>query len=346
MKTKQRDSNIELMRILCILMVIAGHYYYHGGWENGLSPTNEVFLKVFGGGSKLAVNCFVLITGYFGANIQTKRVIPLIRDRWFYSVFLTTVLVTFGICSLNAKLLIKTVFPLFMCRHNYITVFVMLYFFIPFINKAISKLSKRDYEKFLIVSVFFISILPSIYPTFGNNTYSYLSWMILLYCIGRYLGTYKPKLPWNWIFIISISVLLLLTLCIEPRLSFYPENYAIGTQYSFPLLVASTSMLGIFSQLKITKNKIINGLAKSTFAVYILHDDPNVRSYIWKNFFHNSEFGQSGYLWIHFFCTVLFIYLVCILIDKLYKSTIFKILTKIPTKKVGELIDKICLVDN
>lgn len=50
MKTKQRDSNIELMRILCILMVIAGHYYYHGGWENGLSPTNEVFLKVFGGG--------------------------------------------------------------------------------------------------------------------------------------------------------------------------------------------------------------------------------------------------------------------------------------------------------
>ena len=27
---KQRNSVIELLRILCILMVIAGHYYAHG----------------------------------------------------------------------------------------------------------------------------------------------------------------------------------------------------------------------------------------------------------------------------------------------------------------------------
>ena len=128
MEKTMRNSNVELMRIICILMVIAGHYYYHGGWNEGISTGNTIFLKIFGGGSKLAVNCFVLITGYYGKNIQAKRVVSLIRDRWFYSIFLTIALVSFGITELGPKLLCKTLFPILTCRHNYITVFVMLYF--------------------------------------------------------------------------------------------------------------------------------------------------------------------------------------------------------------------------
>ena len=50
MDNVQRKSNIELMRILCILLVVGGHYYYHGGWNEGLSVSNTIFLKIFGGG--------------------------------------------------------------------------------------------------------------------------------------------------------------------------------------------------------------------------------------------------------------------------------------------------------
>lgn len=316
MKKGQRNSNIELMRIICILLVIAGHYYYHGVWENGISPENTIFLKIFGGGSKLAVNCFVLITGYFGANIESKRVISLIRDRWFYSIFLTIILVVIGISDLSGKLLIRTLFPLVTCRHNYITVFVMLYFFIPFINKWIATLGKKNLEKFLIITLIFISILPTLYPGFSNNTYAYIFWMIILFCIGRYMGEYHLQLPWKSIFLIAIGVLMICTFVIEPRVGMYGENYAIGMQYSFPLLVASVSLLGIFINLKMPYNKTINWLAKSTFAVYILHDDPDVRVYIWKNLFHNSSFGQQSNLWIHFIVTLLIIYFVCIIVDK------------------------------
>lgn len=345
MEKAQRKSNIEFMRILCILMVIGGHYYYHGGWNEGISTVNTIFLKIFGGGSKLAVNCFVLITGYFGENIKVKRVLPLIRDRWFYSLFLTVVLVGSGICNLDAKLALKTVFPLLSCRHNYITVFVMLYFFIPFINTAITALGKKNFQKFLAVTILFISVIPSVYPKYANNTYAYIFWMIILFCIGRYMGTYEPNLPWKVILIGSSLVLLVLTFFVEPRVGMYYENYFIGMQYSFPLLVASVSLLGVFAQWKLPYNRAINGMAKSTFAVYILHDDPNVRGYIWSNLFHNSNFGQSDYLWIHFFCTVFCIYMFCVIVDKVYRFTIYKLLIKIPLNKVEGLVDKYCSVE-
>lgn len=344
MQKAQRSSNIELLRIVCILMVIAGHYYCHGGWTEGLSPANTIFLKIFGGGSKLAVNCFVLITGYFGAQIETKRVLPLIRDRWFYSVFLTIVLVAAGISSLNAKLLFKTVFPLLSCRHNYITVFVMLYFFIPFLNAGIAALGKKGLEKFLIVAIGFTSIIPTVYPAYANNAYAYLFWMMLLFCIGRYVGTYKPAWPWKTLLAVSVLVLMVLVLVLEPHVGFYSENRATTVQYSFPLLVASVSTLGVFSHLKMRYNKVINGLARSTFAVYILHDDPDVRAYIYDNLFHNSNYGQSPYLWLHFICVVALIYLVCVAIDKVYRLTFYKLLTQVPLTRVEQLLDRFCHV--
>ena len=345
MDNVQRKSNIELMRILCILLVVGGHYYYHGGWNEGLSISNTIFLKIFGGGSKLAVNCFVLITGYFGANIKTKRVLPLIRDRWFYSLFLTAVLVGGGICNLDTKLAFKTLFPLLSCRHNYITVFVMLYFFIPFINTTIAALGRKNFEKFLAVAILFISVIPSVYPSYANNTYAYIFWMIVLFCIGRYMGTYEPNLPWRIMLVGSILNLMILTFLVEPHIGMYSENYFIGMQYSFPLLVASVSLLGVFVQWELAYNRVINSLAKSTFAVYILHDDPNVRGYIWSSIFHNSDFGHSDYLWIHFVCTIFLVYVVCIMVDKVYKITAYKLLIRIPLNKVEKTIDEYCSVE-
>ena len=131
---KERSSNIELMRILCILFVMGGHYYTHGIQYEDTTFWNEVFLKIFGGFSKFGVNCFVLVTGYFGEKLTTRRIIPLIKDRWFYSVFLSIILLATGISKFSIKLGLKTLFPLILCRHNYITVFVVLYFFIPYLN--------------------------------------------------------------------------------------------------------------------------------------------------------------------------------------------------------------------
>ncbi|HFD1677595.1 TPA: acyltransferase family protein [Enterococcus faecium] len=64
-----RKSNFELLRILCIVLIVAGHYSYWGFDRNYSDLTlNRVWLELLLIGRRVAVNCFVLITGFFMCN--------------------------------------------------------------------------------------------------------------------------------------------------------------------------------------------------------------------------------------------------------------------------------------
>lgn len=60
-----RSSNIELLRIIAILLIISFHYAYKGGWTFSEFTVNEFIIKIFYMFGELGVNLFMLITGYF-----------------------------------------------------------------------------------------------------------------------------------------------------------------------------------------------------------------------------------------------------------------------------------------
>ena len=74
MKTLQRQSNIELFRIIVMLSIVAHHFVVNSGLLGLMSPTmevaNDVYLWLFGMWGKIGINCFVLITGYFMCTSQ------------------------------------------------------------------------------------------------------------------------------------------------------------------------------------------------------------------------------------------------------------------------------------
>ena len=82
-KSKQRgerNSSLELFRIITMLVIIAHHYVVNSGLTEVLQQNtsvsfNSVFLCLFGWGGKTGINCFVLITGYFmcKSNITLKK---------------------------------------------------------------------------------------------------------------------------------------------------------------------------------------------------------------------------------------------------------------------------------
>lgn len=69
---KERNSNLELFRIVVMLTIVAHHYVVNSGLTaidgpilaNPLS-VESIFLLIFGMWGKIGINCFVLITGYF-----------------------------------------------------------------------------------------------------------------------------------------------------------------------------------------------------------------------------------------------------------------------------------------
>ena len=90
---KARSSNIELFRIISMLMIVAHHYVVNSGLLDYIDAKfalqfKDYFLLLFGWGGKTGINCFVLITGYFmcESNITKKKFFKLLGRCEIFSV--------------------------------------------------------------------------------------------------------------------------------------------------------------------------------------------------------------------------------------------------------------------
>lgn len=83
-----RSSNFELLRILCMIMIISAHYMYHGGMIDNGTSVNQVFAIFLRIGGKLGVNIFVLISAYFlsAQPFKFERIFRVACACIFYSI--------------------------------------------------------------------------------------------------------------------------------------------------------------------------------------------------------------------------------------------------------------------
>ena len=86
----RRDSNIELYRIILMLLIIAHHYVVNSGltemFDLANISCNMVFLQLAGAWGKTVINCFSIITGYFMVNskITFKKFTKILLQVEFY----------------------------------------------------------------------------------------------------------------------------------------------------------------------------------------------------------------------------------------------------------------------
>ena len=86
----KRDSNIELLRIVAMWFIIAHHYVVNSGvWELmsfETQLTKTIWMQLIGMWGKVAINPFVIITGYFMCTnrLTLKRFIKIFFEIVFY----------------------------------------------------------------------------------------------------------------------------------------------------------------------------------------------------------------------------------------------------------------------
>lgn len=193
---RTRDSNIELLRIVCMALVVTHHYAVHSGFSQ-VSACNRMLLDTMAAGARMAINCFILMTGYFSVAMKRPVWSKLFRmwtERVFYAIAISLVFLIAGLQKFSVAYVARAVLPIITCRHNYVTTFFMLYLFIPYINAGVSALSKKQFLSFLGVFSAVISLVPTfmtlLRKLYVNNSYSYLFWMIFVYCVGAYIRLY------------------------------------------------------------------------------------------------------------------------------------------------------------
>ena len=97
-KSKKRNSNIELLRIISMFFIVAGHFIAQSGNILYAFCLNDYFLVFLGSAARIAVNIFLIIGVWFmvDSNFSVDRIIKLYIQVITYSWPITVAMLFFN----------------------------------------------------------------------------------------------------------------------------------------------------------------------------------------------------------------------------------------------------------
>ena len=332
---KKRDSNLELFRIVTMLLIVAHHYVVNSGLRNELFlypfGIKELSFFVVGAWGKVGINCFVLITGYFmcTSKITLRKFIKLILQIEFYTIAIYLIFVFTGYETFSLGAFLKTLIPVYSITDNFIQAFLVFYLCIPFLNVLIHNINERMHIRLVLLCLFVYTVIGTI-PVFEIRM-NYVSWFVVIYFIASYIRLY-PKAIFNstkfWgyativtVFVSMLSVLSCLVITFKTNIDFFREPYYFVADANKILAVlTSVSAFLFFKNLKVKYSKFINIVSSATFGVLLIHaNSKTMRYWLWKETLNvsGSFSSQYIYIYIHLVASVLAIYAICTIIDLL-----------------------------
>ena len=357
--TPPRNSSIELLRIISMIMIVFHHFAFFGefNWDMQSLSIPRFWYNFIMMGGKIGSNIFVLISGYFmvnntGYTFNLKKVLKLWGQVFVYSISIYMIFGFMGMSDLEAKSLLKVFFPITFSSWWFASTYFVLFLIHPFLNILLHCLEKNLYQHLLVLVI----ICWCIIPTFTTSLYesNSLLWFITLYTIAGYIRIYglNPRFTSKRYFIFCgiFSVLTYLSSVVFTFLgtkwSIFATNatYFYGQQKLPDLLIALTLFM-TFATLKMSYHKWINIVASATFGVYLIHENSLVRPFLWSNIFKNAQYQDSLILIPYSILVVAAVYVICTLIDLLRQQVIEKLYMKVVNRYADswlKLFEKIC----
>ena len=295
--SKSRDSNLELYRIICMLMIVAHHYVTSSGFtgaggpiENNPHNINSLFLLVFGAWGKTGINCFVMITGYYmcKSKITIRKFLKLLLQVEFYKILFYLLFLGNGYENLTPMRLVEIVMPFWGFQNDFVSCFIAFYLLIPFLAILVNNMSKREHELLILLLFVGYTMLGSI-PSF-KISFNYITWFGNLFVLSSYIRLYPSKLLenkriWGSVAIIAILLASLSIIVLHWYLS-AGTFFVSDCNKLFAVVIGWSSFL-FFKNIKIKRNNIINTISASTFGVLLIHANSSaMRQWLWRDFFN------------------------------------------------------------
>lgn len=324
-QSNNRNSNVELLRILCIISIILHHSYYHSDFSNATTSFNYLILYLIGILGIISNDIFILITGYYAvnSNIKLRNIIKLVLESIFYS-YAIMIIYTIITGELNPNMIIDSLTPIIHNSNWFITCYILLYISIPFINILIQNIDKKQYSYLLLIAITIFSILPSL--GLLNQYYSSYVWFVIVYLVGAYIKKYNCKklvLKNDLLFMFS-SISLAIVLIAKRN---WNVGLIIGIN-NFIMFILGLSIFVEFINRKMFYNKYINYISSSVLGIYLIHDNFIIRPIIWQRA-NLKAYIDKPYFWIYEISIILIIFLSCFIIDKIRQICVEKPILKI-----------------
>lgn len=318
---KVRESNFELLRLICIFGIITMHTF--GSFYSSATGGNLVYGVLINTVFNMGVSLFMLISGYYGVRTSWNKIVYLEIATIFYAVL--NVLVNSVIWEgLSKKALLRACFPVSDGVYWYITTYMLILVFARYINMIPEKLPKKDFQKLLFIMLVIFSILPSVIQlhVMGDNGKGIMN-MLLMYLIGRYIKLYGKESYPRGKLLGAGSLVILIGFALNYGLSLLFQGgtgiYApFARDCSITIVLSSIFIFLFFRECKF-QSRVINGLAKYVIGIYLF--EGTVRA-VFREWFDITVYGDAWYLFGVIAVYTLLSMLICMIVEILRSATI------------------------
>lgn len=348
----KRLSNIELLRIFSMLLVIATHFWGHGIELKSIEPfTLPYYFGWFVKGiSYVSVNTYVLISAYFlcKSKFKISRLLMLWLEIEFYSIFLYLIAILSKTIHFSSKGILTALFPICTGEYWFVTIYIGLFLLSPILNFFIATINRKQHEVIIVILCLLFVIVPNIFffskwLNFGTG-YG-IVWFVVLYFIGSYLRLYVSR-EWinrNTMKIRLLSILFLALPGISRIIIAFFTRLILGHVVGGGLFFANNSIIMVpatilfflmFLTYDIKNEKlesVINMLSSGSFAVYLIHDNPNISTKMWNILIYNIHLYDFR-LVVDFLAIIIGVYVICAIVDVI-RQRLFKPIVHLLTKK-------------
>lgn len=323
---------MELLRLVLMYLIVVHHGIVHGLALIGLQSFNIILQEqdlfpacLLNSLFIIAVNTFILISGYFSIKVSKSKFIRLICQLFVCTFLFTTVFLLIKGVSLSA------LFSLLLISHSrywFMVCYLILMVLAPAINLFFNSFP-RDKQRLFVLALLIVSCYLGFLWHFEANVNGYTVFQfITMYSVGMYIrkNDIRLKTP------PAIVIYLLCSIALTVIMLFFHktghDSWAwIMTYYNNPVLIVSaTAFFFIFKNLKI-QNQKINQLASSSLIIYLFSCSALIEYYYYP-FVRSIYESHGGIAFVLIPFIALLISAIAIVLDKLMIARIVDFLQR------------------
>jgi hypothetical protein len=328
-KAKQpRELNIELLRIVLMIMIVCHHFLMRGRglhllYTSGSTHINNealhgLFIDSF---LIMTVNCFVFISGYYGIKFRIKTILGLFVQAVTYSILFDAIFALINSDSISADSLWNGLLSIPNGQWWFITAYFFLYLLSPFLNLPKKYLTKFQFLYLLAVFTLINFIVgftldPSSLGVL--NGYSLFSF-ICIYFYGQafngYLNFNKGRFFYFSLYLIcSLLIFSMYDVCLK----YFSVDLAwTAFSYNNPLvMISAVSFFFFFKSFKISYTWI-SFFSSSVLAVYLIHEHPASADFLTDHLNKTATHYMIGNVYFTLFLMAILLFLACTVVEKL-----------------------------
>lgn len=303
--------------------IVAHHYATHG-WVMPVTESGNtaVFLSVVSGYGKWGVDLFVLVGSYFMVHRPGRgRALAAIYSQVLpLSWLILAVTAVVALDTLSAGDAKTAVLPVIFGQYWFVTAYVLLVLISPYLGLVAEALSRVQLQRLILIGVVMWSVMTMVDGI--RLEVSNLVWFALLFMIAAYLRLHPvPGSARRWLLVgLACGVALAGALALFTALRWsalgnaadlaWPRELLSGQFALLPLAFAVALLIAAIKSPP-GHSRTINYWAGASFGVYLLHDNPLVRRWLWTDLVDTP--GAAGQWWLplHAVAAIVGLYIAC-----------------------------------